>query len=118
MAKSGFGLPILLTLMRVCQGIGLGGEWGGAVLMAVEHAPGGPPWFLRLFPADRRRWLAGLLSVFAFWMANSKLSDAQFLSWGWRLPFLFSIVLVAIGIWVPDGHRRIACLPKNQGREG
>ena len=44
--------------------------------------------------------VGGLLSVFAFWMANKSLSDAQFLSWGWRLPFLFSIVLVAIGIWV------------------
>jgi len=97
-ARVGVWAPILLTLMRICQGIGLGGEWGGAVVMAVEHAP---PKLRGLFGAFPQTGVAvgGLLSVFAFWRA-SKLPEAQFLSWGWRLPFLFSIVLVGIGVWV------------------
>ena len=94
----GIWAPILLTLMRICQGIGLGGEWGGAVLMAVEHAPAHRRGFFGSFP-QTGVMVGGLLSVFAFWMA-ARLPDAQFISWGWRLPFLFSIVLVVIGIWV------------------
>jgi MHS family shikimate/dehydroshikimate transporter-like MFS transporter len=97
-AQVGIWAPILLTLMRVCQGIGLGGEWGGAVLMAVEHAPAHRRGFFGSFP-QTGAMVGGLLSVFAFWRV-SKLPEAQFLSWGWRLPFLFSIVLVAIGIWI------------------
>jgi len=95
----GIWAPLLLTLMRICQGIGLGGEWGGAVLMAVEHAPAGRRGFFGSFP-QTGAMVGGLLSVFAFWMANTHLSDAQFLQWGWRLPFLFSIVLVGVGIWI------------------
>jgi len=98
-AQVGIWAPILLTLMRICQGIGLGGEWGGAVLMAVEYAPPKLRGFFGSFP-QTGAMVGGLLSVFAFWMSNSHLSDAQFLAWGWRLPFLFSIVLVAIGIWI------------------
>ena len=94
----GIWAPILLTVMRVCQGIGLGGEWGGAVLMAVEHAPAHRRGFFGSFP-QTGAMVGGLLSVFAFWMVT-KLPEAQFLSWGWRLPFLFSIVLVVIGIWI------------------
>ncbi len=97
-AQVGIWAPILLTLMRVCQGIGLGGEWGGAVLMAVEHAPAHRRGFFGSFP-QTGAMVGGLLSVFAFWRA-SKLPEADFLSWGWRLPFLFSIVLVVIGIWI------------------
>jgi len=95
----GIWAPLLLTFMRICQGIGLGGEWGGAVLMAVEHAPAGRRGFFGSFP-QTGAMVGGLLSVFAFWMANTHLTDAQFLQWGWRLPFLFSIVLVGIGIWI------------------
>jgi metabolite-proton symporter len=94
----GIWAPILLTLMRVCQGIGLGGEWGGAVVMAVEHAPEGRRGLWGSFPQTGLA-VGGVMSAFAFWLVAG-MPQAQLLSWGWRVPFLFSIVLVAIGIWV------------------
>lgn len=97
-AQIGVWAPILLTLMRVCQGIGLGGEWGGAVVMAVEHAPAGRRGLWGSFPQTGLA-VGGMLSALAMWLAT-KLSPAQFLSWGWRVPFLFSILLVAVGVWV------------------
>ena len=91
--------PVLLVLLRFVQGIGVGGEWGGAVLMVVEHSAG------------RRRGLHGswpqmgvpaglLLSIGVFALLSSRLSDAEFLAWGWRVPFLLSVVLIAIGLFV------------------
>jgi len=97
-AQIGVWAPILLTLMRVCQGIGLGGEWGGAVVMAVEHAPEGRRGLWGSFPQTGLA-VGGVMSAFAFWLVAG-MPQAQLLSWGWRAPFLFSIVLVAIGIWV------------------
>jgi len=94
----GVWAPILLALLRVCQGIGLGGEWGGAVLMAVEHAPANRRGFYGAFP-QTGAMVGGLLSTVAF-MLVTRLKEAQFLSWGWRLPFLFSIALVGVGIWI------------------
>ncbi len=94
----GVWAAVLLTLMRICQGIGLGGEWGGAVLMAVEHAPANRRGLYGSFPQTGLA-VGGVLSFFAFWMV-ARLPQEQLLSWGWRLPFLFSIVLVAIGIWI------------------
>ena len=97
-ATIGVWAPILLALMRVCQGIGLGGEWGGAVLMAVEHAPANRRGFYGAFP-QTGAMVGGLLSTVAF-MLVARLKEADLLAWGWRLPFLFSIVLVAVGIWI------------------
>jgi MFS family permease len=97
-AQIGVWAPILLTLMRVCQGIGLGGEWGGAVVMAVEHAPEGRRGLWGSFPQTGLA-VGGVMSAFAFWLV-ARMPQAQLLSWGWRVPFLFSIVLVVIGIWV------------------
>ncbi len=94
----GIWAAVLLTLMRMCQGIGLGGEWGGAVLMAVEHAPAKRRGLYGSFPQTGLA-VGGVLSAFAFWLV-ARLPQAELLSWGWRVPFLFSIVLVAIGIWV------------------
>ena len=97
-SQIGIWAAFLLTLMRIFQGIGLGGEWGGAVLMAVEHAPAKRRGLYGSFPQTGLA-VGGVLSFFAFWMV-ARLPQEQLLSWGWRLPFLFSIVLVAIGIWV------------------
>jgi metabolite-proton symporter len=94
----GIWAAVLLTLMRMCQGIGLGGEWGGAVLMAVEHAPAKRRGLYGSFPQTGLA-VGGVLSAFAFWLV-ARLPQAELMSWGWRLPFLFSIVLVAVGIWV------------------
>ncbi|WP_256987927.1 MFS transporter [Bordetella genomosp. 9] len=94
----GIWAPILLVTLRIVQGIGLGGEWGGAALMVVEHAP-----------AHRRGlcgslvqtgFPVGLILSTAAYSAISALPEQALLSWGWRVPFLASIVLVAIGTFI------------------
>jgi MFS transporter, MHS family, shikimate and dehydroshikimate transport protein len=88
---------VLLILLRMAQGFGVGGEWGGAVLMAVEHAPAGKRGFYGSWP--QVGVAAGLLIANAvFLLVSSQLSSEQFLSWGWRIPFLVSIVLVVVGM--------------------
>jgi len=87
--------PILLVVLRFCQGIGVGGEWGGAVLMAVEHAPEGRRGFYGSWP--QMGVPAGLLSGnLVFLAATAWLPE----SWGWRVPFLFSLVLVGVGLFI------------------
>jgi MHS family shikimate/dehydroshikimate transporter-like MFS transporter len=97
-AQIGVFAPILLIVLRIIQGLGLGGEWGGASLMVIEHAP-----------AHRRGFYGSLVQVgFPLGLVTSSgvfalvtmMPDAAFTSWGWRIPFLISIVLVAIGIFV------------------
>jgi MFS family permease len=91
--------PILLVVLRIAQGIGVGGEWAGAVLMAVEHA------------APNRRGFAGswpqmgvpagsLLSTIVFSLFTANMTDAQFMEWGWRLPFLLSALLIVVGMFI------------------
>jgi MHS family shikimate/dehydroshikimate transporter-like MFS transporter len=94
----GIWAPILLVALRVLQGVGVGGEWGGAVLMVVEHAPAG------------RRGLYGSLVQIGFpagiaastgtFLALSSLPESSFLAWGWRIPFLISSVLVGVGLFI------------------
>ena len=98
-AQVGWVAPALLCVLRFGQGLGLGGEWGGAALLAVENAP----------PHRRNTWgmfpplgapvgfiaANGLFLILGLW-----LDDAQFRDWGWRLPFLVSAVLVGLGLWV------------------
>ncbi len=98
-AAIGVAAPLLLVLLRFLQGIGLGGEWGGAVLMAAEHAPPGKRAFYSGF-AQVGPPVGFLLSSGAFLLFASVLSEEQFASWGWRVPFLFSIVLVGVGLFV------------------
>jgi MFS family permease len=95
----GWLAPLLLCLLRLGQGFGLGGEWGGAALLAVENAP----------PHRRNTWgmFPPLGAPVGFLMANGlflilglALDEAQFRAWGWRLPFLVSAVLVVLGLWV------------------
>ncbi|WP_034518846.1 MFS transporter [Actinomadura rifamycini] len=95
-AQIGVAAPILLTLLRLVQGFAVGGEWGGATLMAVEHAPPGKRGFYGAFPQMGAPAGVGLATI-AFYLA-SQLSSAQFESWGWRLPFLFSALLVLVGM--------------------
>ncbi len=94
----GVWAPVILVSMRLLQGFALGGEWGGAVLMAVEHAPEGRRGFYGSWPqtgAPLGMALGtGALSLF------SGLPEADFLAWGWRVPFLLTVVLVVIGIYV------------------
>ncbi|MGH3586673.1 MAG: MFS transporter, partial [Pseudonocardia sp.] len=98
-AAIGIGAPLLLVSLRFLQGIGLGGEWGGAALLATEHAPPGKRGLYALFPqlgAPAGFILANVL----FLLLDVTLSDEAFASWGWRIPFLASIVLVAVGMYV------------------
>ncbi len=94
----GVWAPILLVTMRLAQGFGLGGEWGGAVLMAVEHAPAHRRGFYGSWP-QIGAYIGLLLSTLVF-RYFSKMPEATFLAWGWRVPFLLSFLLVAVGLYI------------------
>ncbi len=87
---------VALVVLRLAQGFGVGGEWGGAVLMAVEHAPPGRRGFYGSWPQIGVP--AGLLLSTAVFAQFARLPEDQFLSWGWRVPFLLSAVLVVVGL--------------------
>ena len=95
----GIWAAVLLIACRLIQGFALGGEWGGAVLMAVEHAPEDKKGFYGSWP-QLGAPLGLVLGTLVFSILSAMISDAQFVAWGWRLPFLFSIVLVIIGLWI------------------
>lgn len=95
-AQIGVAAPILLTVLRLLQGFAVGGEWGGATLMAVEHAPPHRKGFYGAFP-QMGAPAGTAIATLAFW-AVALLPDEQFLSWGWRIPFLASAVLILIGV--------------------
>jgi MFS transporter, MHS family, shikimate and dehydroshikimate transport protein len=94
----GIWAPILLVLLRVAQGFGVGGEWGGAVLMAVEHAPKGKRGFYGSWPQVGVP--AGLLLSTVVFGQISKLPESMLFTWGWRLAFLLSILLVGVGLYI------------------
>ena len=100
-SKVGMLAPVLLVLLRVVQGIAVGGEWGGAVLMAGEHAPQGRRTFFASF-AQLGSPAGLILSLIAF-RAVTSMDKADFMSWGWRLPFLASSVLLIVGIVIRLG---------------
>jgi MHS family shikimate/dehydroshikimate transporter-like MFS transporter len=97
-ASIGVFAPILLILLRIIQGIGLGGEWGGASLMVLEHAPAGRRGFYTSFV--QIGFPIGLVLATLVFTLASKLPEADFAAYGWRIPFLVSIVLLAIGTFV------------------
>jgi metabolite-proton symporter len=94
----GIWAPILLLLLRILQGFGVGGEWGGAIIMAVEHSPPSRRGFYGSWPqiGVPAGLLLGTGAVYLF----SLLPEEQFLAWGWRIPFLLSIVMIAIGLYI------------------
>ncbi|MET9420023.1 MULTISPECIES: MFS transporter [unclassified Streptomyces] len=94
----GVAAPILLVCIRMVQGIGLGGEWGGSVLIASEHAPKGKSILYGAF-AQQGSPVGNTLSTVSF-LAISQLPNDDFVSWGWRIPFLASAVLVFVGLFV------------------
>ncbi|WP_280402722.1 MFS transporter [Nocardia carnea] len=97
-AQIGVTAPVLLVFARLIQGFAVGGEWGGAVLMAVEHAPAGRRAFYGSWP--QAGVPAGLVLSSAAFLAVGALPDDQLMSWAWRLPFLASIVLVGLGLYI------------------
>ncbi|MFD4710029.1 MFS transporter [Streptomyces sp. NPDC058430] len=97
-AQIGVAAPVLLVLLRMIQGVAMGGEWGGAVLIATEYAPPGRKLLYGAF-AQQGSPVGNLLATLAF-LGIAQLPDAAFESWGWRVPFLFSAVLVAVGLFI------------------
>nr|ACN58765.1 putative transport protein [uncultured bacterium BLR8] len=98
-ASIGIAAPVLLALCRLGQGLGLGGEWGGAVLLATENAPPGKCAWYGMFP-QLGSPIGFLCSGGIFLLLSGLLTDAQFLAWGWRVPFLASALLVMVGLYV------------------
>ncbi|MGH8033263.1 MAG: MFS transporter [Luteimonas sp.] len=109
-AQIGIYAPLLLALCRFGQGLGLGGEWGGAVLLATENAPPGKQARYGMFPQFGAP-IGFLLSTGVFLLLTETMDDAAFLAWGWRIPFIASAVLVFVGLWV---RLRIAETPAFQ----
>src|SRR5271163_4291284 len=97
-ASIGIFAPILLILLRIIQGIGLGGEWGGASLMVLEHAPADKRGFYTSFV--QIGFPIGLVLATLVFGLVTKLPEADFASYGWRIPFLISIVLLGVGTFV------------------
>jgi len=97
-ASVGIWAPVMLLILRIFQGIGIGGEWGGAVLMAVEHSPTGRRGFYGSWPQIGVP--AGLLLSSGMVYLLSYLPEADFFAWGWRIAFLISAVLVAVGLYI------------------
>jgi metabolite-proton symporter len=98
-AHVGVIAPLLLSLCRLGQGLGLGGEWGGAVLLATENAPKGKQAWYGMFP-QLGAPIGFFIATGLFLWLNEHLSDASFFAWGWRVPFLASSALVVIGLWM------------------
>jgi metabolite-proton symporter len=98
-AQAGIWAPILLVLMRALQGFSAGGEWAGAALMAVEHAP---PEKRGLYGSSSQIGtpLGLILATGVFLLMVSNTTEAQFLAWGWRVPFLLSVVLIFVGFYI------------------
>ena len=98
-SQIGVWAPVLLVALRFIQGFGVGGEWGGAVLLAVEHSGGERRGFHGSWP---QMGVPGglLLSTGVFAALSSRLPEPAFLAWGWRVPFLVSVLLVAVGLFV------------------
>jgi metabolite-proton symporter len=98
-ASIGAAAPLLLALCRFGQGLGLGGEWGGAVLLATENAPPGKRAWYGMFP-QLGAPIGFFLSGGSFLLLSETLTDEQFFSYGWRIPFLASALLVLVGLYV------------------
>lgn len=98
-AQIGVAAPLLLALCRFGQGFGLGGEWGGAVLLATENAPEGKRSWYGMFP-QLGAPVGLLLSSGAFWVLLHFMPQSALLAWGWRIPFIASALLILLGLWM------------------
>ncbi len=98
-AAIGVAAPVLLVVCRLIQGFAVGGEWGGAVLMAAEHGSDERRGFWSSWPQAGVA-MGNLLATGVLWVLAAVQSDEAFMAWGWRIPFLLSAVLVLVGLWV------------------
>ncbi|GAB3294835.1 MFS transporter [Epidermidibacterium keratini] len=95
----GIWAAAILVVLRFLQGVGLGGEWGGAALLATEHAPEGRRGFYAMFP-QLGPSIGFILANGLFLIVRLNVSEENFASWGWRIPFIASLALVVVGLWV------------------
>lgn len=98
-AQIGIAAPLLLALCRLGQGLGLGGEWSGAVLLATENAPEGKRAWYGMFP-QLGAPIGFILATGSFLTLGAFMSEQDFMQWGWRIPFLASAALVIVGLWI------------------
>ena len=98
-AQIGIVAPLLLALCRLGQGLGLGGEWSGAVLLATENAPEGKRAWYGMFP-QLGAPIGFILATGSFLTLGAFMSEADFMQWGWRIPFISSALLVIVGLWI------------------
>ena len=108
----GIAAPFLMVLLRLVQCLGIGGEWGGAMLLAVEYAPKERRGFFGSVP--QMGVTIGMLFATLALTVMSMLPDDVFLSWGWRVPFVLSAVLVFVGLWIRKGIDETPSFKKNQ----
>lgn len=108
----GIAAPVLMVLLRLVQGLGIGGEWGGAMLLAVEYAPKERRGFFGSVP-QMGVTIGMLLATLALTLMTM-LPEEQFLSWGWRVPFVASAVLVLLGLWIRRGIDETPLFRKNR----
>ena len=114
----GVAAPLLLALCRFGQGFGLGGEWGGAVLLATENAPPGKRTWYGMFP-QLGAPVGLFLSSGVFWILLHFMSQEALLSWGWRIPFIASILLIAVGLgYASRSPRRQPSRRRSTSRSG
>ncbi|WP_412058415.1 MFS transporter [Bartonella sp. DGB2] len=113
--NAGWWAPFFLTLCRLGQGLGLGGEWGGAVLLAVENAPPEKRDWYAIFP-QLGAPIGLILSAGTYWLMWNSLTPDELHNWGWRIPFIASAVLILVGLWVrfsiaetPAFQKAMAC---------
>ena len=116
-AQIGVAAPVLLVLLRVVQGFSAGGEWGGAALMSVEHAPVNKRGFFGAYPQIGVP-LGMILATATMYVITTTLTEEQFLSWGWRIPFLFSIVLIFVGYFIRRAVEESPVFKELQERKG
>ena len=95
-ASIGMAAPILLVVLRILQGLSAGGEWGGAAMLSVEHAPQGKRGLFGAFPQVGVPLGMFLATIFML-VLSTVLTPEQFVAWGWRIPFLSSVVLIVLG---------------------
>ncbi|MEW4939122.1 MFS transporter, partial [Acinetobacter baumannii] len=98
-AQIGIVAPLLLALCRLGQGLGLGGEWSGAVLLATENAPEGKRAWYGMFP-QLGAPIGFILATGSFLLLSAAIPEQAFMQWGWRIPFIASAVLVIVGLYI------------------
>src|ERR1700750_2082146 len=114
-AQIGVAAPVLLIALRFLQGIGLGGEWGGAVLMVVENCPTARRGLLRSMVQVGNP--IGNIAAIGMFSLVATLPEQQFMSWGWRIPFLISILLVGVGLYIRLNMEETLAFRKVQAKD-